>query len=354
MKLPNNYGGITKLKGNRRKPYWVRKTIGYDDNGKQQFYTIGYYITKSEAIDSLSGFNKKDITDILGLKRLEITLEKLYDEWYKRQVVLLQSGDISGSSLEGYRTAWKHLNIIGDMKVRELKKVEIQSVIDRLYKDGYSKSALGKVRMLSGQLMEYAMEDDILDKNYAKLVKIPTVKVKEKDSLTTTEIAKIEKSAKTNEWAEVVLILIYTGMRIGELLALTKFNVDIENMIITGGAKTDAGKNRPIPIHSKIKHYFLKRYETPGEYFVNVNGKSLKNKVDNFRKNFFKPLLIDLKIRTEITPHYCRHTFGTLMDKAGLDTVSMQRLIGHSDYSTTANIYTHPDIEKLRTAIEKI
>ena len=57
MRLPNGYGSVYKLSGKRRKPFIARKTIGWDDNGKQIYRTIGYYETKKLALQSLADFN---------------------------------------------------------------------------------------------------------------------------------------------------------------------------------------------------------------------------------------------------------------------------------------------------------
>jgi len=355
MKLPNNYGGIVKLSGKRRRPYMARKTIGYDDKGHQKFYIIGYFESQGEALDALVEFNKKNITDFTGIKRQDISFGDLYKEWYTRQSLLVEQGDLSESSLEGYRTAWKHLKELKDAKVKNFRKSDMQKIIDDLYQGNYSKSAITKVKALSGVLLDYAIGDKIIDTNYAKLCKIPTTKQANKQSLEDNDILRIERLAKKDKWAETLMILIYTGMRPGEMLALTKDNIDIDNMLIIGGAKTDAGKDRIIPIHPKIQSILKRRYEDINSgAIIEVNGKTLKNKVDNYRKNYFNPLKAKLKLNDDVTPYTCRHTFGTLMNKSDADMVAIKNIIGHSNYATTANIYTHPDVETLRKEIEKI
>src|SRR5699024_4556630 len=136
MRLPNNYGSITKLKGNRRRPYWARKTVGYNEKGHQIFHTVGYFASKKEAVEALGEFNKMNLKDF---NRADITLEVLYDEWYKRQEVAVSNGNLSNSSLEGYRTAYRHLKPISNIKVRDIKKNELQGIIDGLYDNGFSK-----------------------------------------------------------------------------------------------------------------------------------------------------------------------------------------------------------------------
>lgn len=104
-------------------------------------------------------------------------------------------------------------------------------------------------------LCDYALQNDIVDKNYAKFVDLPKHEKTKKARFTDLEIRRIEKQATEVPWADTVLILIYTGMRISELLNLTRFNVNLDAMLITGGIKTDAGRDRVIPIHPKIQAY---------------------------------------------------------------------------------------------------
>lgn len=76
MKLPNNYGQICKLSGSRRRPFMVRKTIGYENSGRAIYHIIGYYPTKADALDALAKFNNADIPTP------SITLSKIYKSWF--------------------------------------------------------------------------------------------------------------------------------------------------------------------------------------------------------------------------------------------------------------------------------
>ena len=148
------------------------------------------------------------------------------------------------------------------------------------------------------------------------------------------------------------MILIYTGLRISELLSLTRFNVSMEQQVITGGIKTDAGKDRVIPIHPKILKYFRQRYDQGGPALVcDDQGRRLTAK--RYREKMYYPALEACGIR-QLTPHKCRHTFCSLLAERGADTLSIQRLAGHTDYAFTANEYSHPEIEALRREIGKL
>lgn len=162
----------------------------------------------------------------------------------------------------------------------------------------------------------------------------------------------MEKNADSVEWVDTILILIYTGMRITEILTLTKFNIDLKNQIIICGIKTDAGKGRVIPIHSKILKYITNWYNKNGETFIFKDG-GKKITANYYRDYIYYPALEKLGIE-KLTPHSCRHTCATLMAKAGVEPLLIQRIMGHKKYSTTADIYTHPDIEGLKNAMKMI
>lgn len=275
MKLPNGYGSVYKLSDNRRKPWIARKTVGWNTNGKQQYYTIGYYTKRQDALDALAEYNKNPIGE-----RGNITLGGIYEEWSKSKYPKL-----SKKTIETYETAWKHLSVLKNERFKDIKTSHIQEIIDSMDDEGLSYSSYHKVKVLAGLLYKYALADDIVDKNYAELVELPERDTKEKKPFNDFEIKSIEKLAETNIWANTILILIYTGMRIGELLKLTKFNIDIKNMIITGGSKTEAGKNRIIPVHPKIQKYIKYWYNTNSDYLINKNGEKIR--IDYYRKYLY-------------------------------------------------------------------
>lgn len=343
MRLPNGYGSVYKLSGNRRRPWIARKTTGWDkETGKQLYYTIGYFETRTKAMEALIEYNKKPIGELRDL-----TLNQIRENWMDTS----QYEKLSDSTKYNYDAAWIYLSELGDMKIRDIKTSHFQKIIDDMHRKGLSYSSCHKVKVLAGILMKYAMVDDIVEKNYAQLVELPSNDSEKRKSFNDFEIKIIEKNADDVEWVDTILIFIYTGMRISELLTLPKANVDIKQMLIVGGIKTDAGKDRPIPIYSKIQKYILKWYNTDGEYLITRNGKPIRP--DYYRKYIYYPTLEKLGIR-KLSPHHARHTFGTLLARANVDPLYIQNLIGHSDYATTANIYTHLDVEDLRRAIEMI
>ena len=342
MKLPNGYGSVYKLSGNRRRPWIARKTTGWSDEGKQVYYTIGYFETRAKAMAALAEYNKNPIGE-----RGDITLKEIYGEWSKDRYPKL-----SPKTVQSYEAAWNHLSKLKDEKIKDIKTSHIQSIINNMSNSGLSRSSCHKVKVLAGLIYKHAMADDIVDKNYAEMVELPAEKKKEQEIFTDLEIKKLEDAVGKVEWVDVILIFIYTGMRISELFELTKFNVDIKNMVITGGVKTDAGRDRIIPIHPKIQGHIKKWYAVPGEYLISNTIGTMMN-VDNFRHRKYYPTLEKVGVR-KLSPHKARHTFASMLNKAGANKVYIQKLIGHANYAVTANTYTHSDVEELRKAIEMI
>lgn len=117
------------------------------------------------------------------------------------------------------------------------------------------------------------------------------------------------------------------------------------------GLKTAAGKNRIVPIHSKIRGFVEHRLAVnPGALFA-IKGNPATTQAYT---KLFKSTLRKIAITTYHTPHDCRHTFTSLLDSADVNQVCIDRLIGHASRSITMRTYTHKTIEELRQAIEMI
>ena len=134
------------------------------------------------------------------------------------------------------------------------------------------------------------------------------------------------------------------------MIALKTSNVDLKELTMTGGTKTAAGKNRIVPIHSKLQSIVQKRFEqSKSGYLFEYNGKKLNQ--SQYRE--FWADIMD-KLQMEHTPHECRHTFRSRLDSAGANKVCIDRLMGHKSKGTGERVYTHKNIEELRLNIELI
>ena len=144
-------------------------------------------------------------------------------------------------------------------------------------------------------------------------------------------------------------MLIYTGMRIGELFTLPL--EDYHETYVVGGEKTEAGRNRVIPIRPEGRgyfQYFAKRASGP----LLLSGYTGDRIASNFRRRNYYPLLDRLGIERK-TPHAPWHTYASRARKAGMPPEILQKILGHADYNTTANIYVHTDIDELIKSVEE-
>ena len=135
-------------------------------------------------------------------------------------------------------------------------------------------------------------------------------------------------------------------------MALTPFSWDSENRTLRGGEKTEAGKNRVVPVSDKIMPYLQKWLDKGGPTIVchEYNGKLVPVTARYFREKWYYPTLEALDL-PRLTPHATRHTFASMLHRNGADKWDIQRLMGHSSEIVTNKVYTHVDIEQLQKAV---
>lgn len=325
-----------------------------DRFGKNRTF-IGSFATLRAAQEALEVYQKGNVTDLYN-----ITLEKAYIKWSEAHFVkLTKSGE------DSYKNAYKYLAPIAGCKMRELKTADYQHCIDECCK---GRATCEKIRNLCSQLCKFAMQNDIIDKNYAEFLVLPKQHKKEKEIFTKEELNVLWQHSD-DERVQIILILCYTGFRIGELFDIKKDNVHLNEKYIIGGKKTKAGTNRFVPIADCIKDFIKKLYDK------STTDKLINETIDHFRRKSFYAVLYELgiikeppveKIYTDkkggkhkyyefenprLTPHCTRHTFASLCVEAGVSPENLQKIIGHAKYETTADIYVHKTNEQLISAI---
>ena len=318
----------------------ARKTIGWDDDGKQLYQTIGYYEKRDLAMQALANFNKNPYSVEVSI----ITFRNVFEQWKEDKFE-----NVSRTSINGYNAAFVACIALHDMKFVDIRAKHMQDII-RTSNKGHGN--LRKIKVLFNQLFKFAMENDIVNKDYATYAVVgKNTEDSSRKAFSDKEIKKLFDVVDNINYVDTILIMIYTGLRIGELIILKPEDVDLKNRTITGGIKTDAGKNRIVPISNKIYDMVACRVSQGQEYLISrENGKQFK--YENYYKEKFTPIMEQLNFKHK--PHDCRHTFATLMSNAGADTIALQKIIGHASYQTTANIYTHKDLEQLKKAVDLI
>lgn len=155
----------------------------------------------------------------------------------------------------------------------------------------------------------------------------------------------------------MVLCGIYSGWRPQELAILKIKDIDLELQVMYGGMKTDAGKDRCVPIHPLIQPLIEKRYaeakELGSNYLFNdINGQQgIYMTYDKYRGRFNK---VVERLQMDHHPHETRHTFITKAKRVRMEEYILKRIVGHAINDNTEKTYTHREIEELKAEMRKI
>lgn len=375
MRLPNGYGSVTKLPGNRRKPYLARVTLGWTIDEKagksvQNRVPIGTFKTKKEALQALAEYGANPY----NIQNHNLTLADLYEKWTKSYFPTLESE----SSTRTITSAWKYCHTIYGMRVKDLRARHIKGIME----NGYTISERGKnagerikaspgtkarIKSLFNLMLDYALEYELVDKNYARTFDLSNDIIKEKEAatrghinFTPEEMQKLWDNVDSLRFVDWILIQCYMGWRPQELAKLKVADVNLDNQCITGGMKSNAGKNRVVPIHPRIKGLVQRNYDKAielGSAYLFNDPEAVKGGMaityDKYAGRFAK-IMTALGMRKEHRPHDPRTTFITMAKKAEVDEYVIKRLVGHKITDITEGTYTKRDIEWVRSELEKI
>lgn len=335
MRLPNGYGSVAKLTGNRRRPYIVKKTVGWK-NQQPVYSIIGYTATREEGLQLLAQYNN----DPWDVDRVKITLQGLYDLWLEKKAPKLGK-----SNQEALRAAFNHCKPLSDKSYRDIKAFQMQEVIDNCGR-GYATQAA--IKNLWNHLDKFALELDVITRCYSDLLTSAATPPTSRVPFTDAEVNLLWEH-QTEPWVDTVLIFLYSGWRISELLALTPADVDLQAGTMKGGTKTKAGKGRIVPIHSRIRPLVEARLANGGPRLICYDGRPVP--VTTYRL-FWREVMKRLGMKH--VPHECRHTFETRLDRAGANRKCIDMLMGHVSPDTGNRVYNHKTIEELTATVELI
>ena len=334
---------ITMKDGKRINKYRVRVTVGYKDNGTPICQNLGCYATKKEAEAVLASY----IINPTDIKIEKLTFKDIYEKWYTADGVRL-----SKQRRYIYDLAFRKCKNLHNICFKDIRDMHMHSIIDK-----ETHSSRHEIKVLFSKLFNFAMKNDIVMKDYSKFLDIGRLEEKkiERKVFTEEEIERLFLCADKYDIADMVLIMIYTGFRIGEMFLLQRnVNINLEAGYIQGGIKTENGKNRIVPIHPRIMPLIVKRCNKSENDFIFNYGKEnvYKSSYNVFRYKF-NAMMKELEFQPH-TIHDCRHTFATRMNDAGANGTSIKSLIGHAAFQFTEKIYTKKSIAELRKAIEKM
>lgn len=351
MKLPNSYGSVYKLSGKRRNPWAARKTVGWKQIPEKKksypiYQFVGYYPTRSEALQALAEFNK----DPFDLHLDTITFAEVYEKWSAGHFKT-----ISISNVNGYKAVYHLCGQLDNMRIADIKLDHLQAVVDG---SGKNQPTLRKLKVLWGMMWDYCVMHEILPQEKRDMIRYVDINnagnpnAHDRRPFTKKEVCTLWKWKDTNEYFKVILMLIYSGVRISELLDLKKENVNLkEKWFDVTASKTQAGI-RKVPINDKVLPFFQEwMTKNDSEYLISTpDGKHFA--YQHYYNFYWTPLM--QQIGMNHTPHCTRHTCVSLLADAGVDERLIKKIVGHKGQGVTQTVYTHFEIEALLNAINKI
>lgn len=369
-RLPNGFGQISEIKNrNLRKPFRAMITVGKNEYGRpicKPLKPESYFSTYNDAYNALMEYNK----DPYELDP-STTVKQVYEEWSEKYFSRLESD----SSIRGIKSSWNYCSSIHDMSIKDVRARHVRGcieegyVIDKGEKRYASNNTKNRIKSTLNLLLDYAVEYEYIDRNYARDVKMADSLNKESSgssskhmSFSEEEMFKLWENVNTRLYVDVILIQCYSGWRPTELIELRLEDIDLKEWTMMGGIKSDAGTDRIVPIHSKIRNLVERKYNEAltlgSDYLINCLDRKSKKDMLNFSykkyNNRFASVIDDLGLNMKHLPHDPRKHFVTMAKKYGVDEYAIKRLIGHVIDDLTEKVYTERDMQWLRDEIEKI
>ncbi len=326
----------------------------------------GYFPTYNDAYTALLEYNKNpyDLDD-------DILVKDLYERWSEEYFATLKSQ----TGIRTITSAWSYCSAVYDMRAKDLRAIHIKGCMDEgifVYKGEErtpSPSTKTKIKSLFNLMLDYAVEYELVDRNYARTFNISDKVLQEKEEIknahipfTDKEMELLWKNINTVPYVDIVIIQCYSGWRPQELGLIRLENVDWDEGIFKGGMKTAAGMNRVVPIHPKIEPLVRKRFEEAqnlgSEFLFNctdteTHKSSWKLTYDKYQYRFTKIRDL-LHLNPDHRPHDPRKHFITMAKKYKLDEYAIKYIIGHAISDLTEKVYTERETSWLIEEMQKI
>lgn len=348
-KRGNGQGSVYKLPNGKYKAVVI---LGYysdppPENAEKPVKPKKHKRTRSAVFDK-----KKDaIAALPGLlasprqrDRKPMTFKQVFDAW----IVTHKTGK---STLDCYRAAVRYFGPLYTLPFSEIDVDDLQDCIVDCPKGRRTKE---NMRAAVGLMYKFAIPRHLTADglNLGAYLKVDGDTAAHRDAFSELELARLWKHADDVPGVEDILIMSYTGFRPSEYLALTADNYNEASQTLTGGAKTDAGKDRVVTLSPKIAPVVAQRAAREGPICKAADGNAWSLKA--FSAELFYPALAACSIdnpmveiaggvsRHRLTPHSCRHTFATLIKRVQGSDKDKLELIGHT---STEMLRHYQDIE---------
>lgn len=342
----------TKSRGNGQGTV-IRRGIGWT-----AIVSAGYSMTPNGEMRrkrrSKAGFKtKKEAIAYLPIlaaapeQKKSITFKELYERW-------LPTHRAGKDTMNCYKAAWKYFSPVWAEKLSDIDIDDLQDCVDSC---PHGKRTRQNMKALCGLLYKFGVPRHLTSINMGQYLVVGAGEDSAKDGIPVDDLTRLWPLVGSVPYADYVLAQCYLGFRPSELLELDVQNYDRKNRAFTGGAKTDAGRDRTVTVSPKIQPIIdrLTSGRTSGPVFCGADGTSMPLRA--YRAAFYNVLAaagIDNPTETKggverhkYTPHSCRHTFATLMKSVPAPDKDKLELIGHTSTEMLRH-YQDVDIEALR------
>lgn len=331
----NGTGSVYK-KGNK---YVAEITLGYyleDGKRKRKMKRKTGFITKKSALDWLNNY------DPTAPQTTGVTVSDLYEQYQKYIVP-----DLSPSRVCAYNIAWNRIkNEVSFRTLDSFGVAELQDIVDSAADTYYTRR---DIKTLLSHIYKLAIREDIVSDNKTQHIKLPQHTQTEREVFQPLHIDTMWSDYKKSPSRVTagILLMLYTGIRAGELLTISTENVHMPEHYMTGGIKTAKGKRRKIIIPDAVTDVLRYLLDT------SEHGLICYYKIKNDFYDAWQLTRARLGLPDNLTPYCCRHTYITNLTAAGVSPAMLQELVGHEDYETTLN-YTHLSVDDRLDAVNQL
>ena len=354
-KRANGEGSIYQMPDKRWKAEIV---LGYEIDGYsgklRKVRRTKIADTKSELVELMPDWRKQCIEEYKALikaleptpqpepEQPENTTPTLSDCW-KIYCDSRAYDGLSKSQKQKLGYAWNKCEALHDKPITEITLDDMQEIVDTKAPTYYPAK---DIRTVLSHCMNVAIKRDLINFNRTEYLELPSLKASERQPFTNDDIETFWNAwEKDGGFVGYILVMIYAGLRPGELRGLQIENINLKEQYMTGGIKTDAGRNRTIPIADRIVPVLAKLISE------RTAGKLVTMSEDRFYASYWDT--IERLQVTRLQPYSCRHTYFTRLAEADVQPGVITAAGGHESYSTTMT-YTHVRLEKLLDEVNKI
>lgn len=367
-RLPNGFGQITELKNpNLRNRFRAMVSVGKTPEGRPISKLLkpqAYFPTYNDAYAALLEYNKNPYDLDASL-----TVKELYDRW---SVGYYETASDGGA--RSYKAAWKYCSSIYSMRIADVRPRHIKGCMEEgvvEYRGVVKHASAGvksRIKSLFNLLMDYAVEYDLVDKNYARAFNVSDDVLQEIEDnkkshliFTQDEMNTLWKHENDVPFVDIILFQCFSGFRPQELGLLVLTNVNLDEGIIIGGMKTAAGRLRTVPIHESVRHIVESKYQEAldrkSPYLFNCFDERVRNgyklTYSRYRQRFLEAMEC-LGLNEEHKPHDPRKHFITLAKKYQMDEYALKYIVGHEIEDITEKVYTERENQWLIDEMAKI